>query len=137
MFLIKTREALALPLKILLRKSLDEGKIPEVHKLANITPIHKGGAKTKPEQYRPVSLTSHIMKIFERVLKKHIMAHLIKNSLINEAQHGFVPGRSTQTQLLVHFRDIFEAIEEGSRVDTVFLERIKGRYSFLRLFQGI
>ena len=50
------------------------------------------------------------------------MAHLIKNSLINEAQHGFVPGRSTQTQLLVHFRDIFEAIEEGSRVDTVFLD---------------
>lgn len=121
-FLIKTKEALAYPLKILLRKSLDEGIIPDVHKLANITPIHKGGAKTKPEQYRPVSLTSHVIKIFERVLKKHIMEHLIKNSLINEAQHGFVPGRSTQTQLLVHFRDIFEAMEEGTRMDTVFLD---------------
>ena len=122
LFLIKTKESIALPLKILLRKSLDEGIIPDIHKLANITPIHKGGAKTKPEQYRPISLTSHIMKVFERVLKKHIMAHLIKNSLINEAQHGFVPGRSTQTQLLLHFKDIFEAIEEGSRIDTVFLD---------------
>ena len=122
LFLRKTRESIALPLKILLRKSLDEGIIPDVYKLANITPIHKGGAKTKPEQYRPISLTSHIMKIFERVLKKHIMAHLVKNSLINEAQHGFVPGRSTQTQLLLHFKDIFEAIEEGSRIDTVFLD---------------
>ena len=125
LFLIKTKESLALPLKILLRKSLDEGVIPDIHKLANITPIHKGGAKTKPEQYRPVSLTSHVMKIFERVIKKHITMHLIINSLINDAQHGFTPGRSTQTQLLVHFRDIFEAIEEGSRVDTVFLDFAK------------
>ena len=122
LFIIKTKESLALPLRILLRKSLDEGDIPDILKLANITPIHKGGSKTKPEQYRPVSLTSHIMKIFERVMKNNIMTHLIKNSLINDAQHGFTPGRSTQTQLLVHFLDIFEAIEEGTRVDTVFLD---------------
>ena len=50
LFLIKTKDSLAFPLKILLRKSLDEGIIPDIHKLANITPIHKGGAKTKPEQ---------------------------------------------------------------------------------------
>ena len=125
LLLIKTKDSLAFPLKILLRKSLDEGIIPDTYKLANITPIHKGGAKTKPEQYRPVSLTSHIMKIFERVLKKNIMEHLIKNSLISDAQHGFVPGRSTQTQLLVHFKDAFEALEEGSRLDTVFLDFAK------------
>ncbi|CAL4067988.1 unnamed protein product, partial [Meganyctiphanes norvegica] len=84
LFIIKTKESLALPLRILLRKSLDEGDIPDILKLANITPIHKGGSKTKPEQYRPVSLTAHIMKIFERVMKNNIMTHLIKNSLIND-----------------------------------------------------
>ena len=83
-FLKKTKEAIAKPLKILFRKSLDEGVIPDIFKLANITPIHKGGAKTKPEQYRPVSLTSHIMKVFERVIKKNLLSHLIKNNLINE-----------------------------------------------------
>ena len=78
LFLIKTKETISTPLKILLRKSLDESIIPDAYKLANITPIHKGGSKTKPEQYRPVSLTSHIMKVFERVLKKNIMLHLKK-----------------------------------------------------------
>ena len=62
------------------------------------------------------------MKIFERVLKKNILTHLIKNNLINEKQYGFVPGRSTQSQLLAHYKDIYEAMEEGVRVDTVFLD---------------
>ena len=50
--------------------------------MAYVTPIHKGGSKQKPEQYRPVSLTSHIMKIFERVIKKKIMSHLIEKKLV-------------------------------------------------------
>ena len=117
-----TKNSIKIPLKIILRKSLDEGKIPDIFKLAYVTPIHKGGSKLKPEQYRPVSLTSHVMKVFERVIKRNILAHLINHNLINQSQHGFVPGRSTQTQLLQHYCDIFETIQEGSRMDTIFLD---------------
>ena len=124
-FLIKTKETTSLPLLIIMRKSLDEGKIPDILKLAHVTPIHKGGSKLKPEQYRPVSLTSHIMKVFERVVKTSIMKHLLQNGLINPGQHGFVPGKSTQTQLLEHFCDIYEAIAEGVRIDTVYLDFAK------------
>ena len=124
-FLKMTKEAIAKPLRILFRKSLDEGVIPDIFKLAHITPIYKGGAKPKPEQYRPVSLTSHIMKVFERVMKKKLLNHLKQNNLINEKQYGFVPGRSTQSQLLAHYKDIYEAMEEGVRVDTVFLDFAK------------
>ena len=60
-----------------------------------VTPIHKGGSKQKPEQYRPVSLTSHIMKFFERVIKKKVMEHLVNDKMFNDGQHDFVPGRST------------------------------------------
>ena len=41
-FLINTKEYIKLPLKIMLRKSIDEGKIPDVFKLAYVTPVHKG-----------------------------------------------------------------------------------------------
>merc|ERR1712121_189958 len=107
------------------RKSIDEGKIPDIFKLAYFTPIHKGGSRQKPEQYRPVSLTSHVMKVFERVIKTKIIEHLKKNEKINEGQHGFVPGRSTQIQLLCHYNDIYEALTEGERMDTVFLDFAK------------
>merc|ERR1712215_325534 len=102
----KVKEALAIPLSLMLRKSIDEGKIPDILKLAYVTPIHKGGSRQKPEQYRPVSLTSHVMKVFERVIKKKIIEHLEKREKINDGQHGFVPGMSTQTQLLCHYNDI-------------------------------
>ncbi|CAL4251641.1 unnamed protein product [Meganyctiphanes norvegica] len=124
-FLINTKDSIATPLKLILRKSLDEGKIPDLFKLAYVTPIHKGGSKLKPEQYRPVSLTSHVMKIFERVVKRNIMKHLIEQNLLNPGQHGFVPGRSTKTQLLQHYCDIFETLSEGTRIDTIFLDFAK------------
>ena len=93
-FLKRTKTAISKPLALLLRKSIDEGKIPEIFKMAYVTPIHKGGSRQKPEQYRPVSLTSHIAKVFERVIKKKILEHLVNNEIFNDGEHGFVPGRS-------------------------------------------
>ena len=43
--LIKTKNTVAVPLKLILRKSLDEGKIHEIYKMAYVKPIHKGGVK--------------------------------------------------------------------------------------------
>ena len=68
---------------------------------------------------------THIMKIFERVIKKEIMKHLTENELFNKGQHGFVPGRSMQTQLLSHFNDIFYTLAKGKRLDTVYLDFAK------------
>ena len=65
-FLREMKENIAVPLAIIMRKSIDQNEIPDVLKLAYVTPIHKGGSKLKLENHRPVSLTSHIMKIFER-----------------------------------------------------------------------
>ena len=124
-FLKRTKTAISKPLALLLRKSIDEGKIPEIFKMAYVTPIHKGGSRQKPEQYRPVSLTSHIAKVFERVIKKKILEHLVNNEMFNDGQHGFVPGRSTQTQLLSHFNDIYDTLMEGKRLDTIFLDFAK------------
>ena len=123
-FMIKTSKELAKPMTIILRKSIDRCEIPDIYKMANITPIHKGGKKCKynPENYRPVSLTSHIMKVYERIIAKNIIMHLTKNNLFNENQHGFVPGKSTQTQLLLYYKDIFESLKDGVRIDTVFLD---------------
>ena len=44
------------------RISVDKGYIPEVLKQAFVIPVHKSGSKVEPEEYRPISLTSHLMK---------------------------------------------------------------------------
>ena len=123
--LLNTRDSIKLPLQIILRKSMDEGEIHDMFKLAYVTPIHKGGSKMNPANYRPVSLTSHIMKVFERVMKTPIIKHLESQELIRPNQHGFVSGRSTQSQLLQHYSDVYDALEEGVRIDTIYLDFAK------------
>ena len=58
------------PLKILFRKSLDSGDIPAIFKRAAIVPIFKGGDRTCPPNYRPISLAPVLMKLFERIIRK-------------------------------------------------------------------
>jgi hypothetical protein len=94
------------PLMIILRNSLDSGKLPEGEALAVITPIHKGGEAFLAVNYRPVALTNHLTKIMERVIRKAVIAHLEKNGLMNPTQHGFRTGRSTISQLLMYYDDI-------------------------------
>ena len=85
----------------------------------------KGGSKINPANYRPISLTSHVSKVFERVIKSYLIKHLESQNLINTNQHGFVSGRSTQAQLMQHYFDVFDALQEDMRIDTVYLDFAK------------
>ena len=66
----------ALPISILFNKSMSEGKVPEDWRRANIVPIFKAGSRNKPENFRPVSLTSQVCKLFESLLRDDIVDHL-------------------------------------------------------------
>ena len=94
-------------------------------KSATITPIHKGGDKGEPKNYRPIALTSHIIKLFEKVVRKNIVNFMEANDLYNEGQHGFRSGRSCISQLLAHHEKILRHMESGADVDVVYLDFAK------------
>ena len=60
---------LAEPMTALFNKSLQTASLPGDWKVATVSPIHKGGDKDSVTNYRPVSLTSIPLKIFERILR--------------------------------------------------------------------
>ena len=91
------------PLYKLWRECFNEGITPQMMKQSHITPIHKGGDQGKAENYRPVSLTSLLVKVFEKVIRKYIVNFLDGNNILNESQHGFRKGRSCLSQLLQHY----------------------------------
>ena len=62
--LIECAKILNAPLLKLFLKSLKEGLVPKDWKRANISAIFKKGTKESPGNYRPVSLTSNVCKIF-------------------------------------------------------------------------
>lgn len=124
--LLKTcRAVLSEPLYYIWRKSLDTGTIPGRLKIAFIIPIHKGGSWSIPKNYRPIALTSHIIKVFEKVLRKQIVNFMEKNKLFNPGQHGFRMGRSCLSQLLNHYEHILSLLEHGHDVDVIYLDFAK------------
>ena len=68
---------------------LREGKVPDDWRNASITPVYKKGAKTKAENYRPISFTCICCKVMEHVITSNIMAYLDKYQLLHSNQHGF------------------------------------------------
>ena len=122
LLLKQCKKDLSKPLYLIWKKSLSTGEIPNILKTGNIVPIHKGGSRGEAKNYRPVALTSHIIKIFEKVLRNHIVSHLEENGLLNPGQHGFRTGRSCLSQLLAHFETITQILEDGDNVDVIYLD---------------
>ena len=120
MLLKKCKDELSLPLCLLWKKSLEIGLVPIELKKCTITPIHKGGSRSLAANYRPVALTSHVIKIFEKVLRNHIVNHMNNNNLFNPNQHGFRSGRSCLSQLLEQHDLILNILDEGLNADVVY-----------------
>ena len=73
--------------------------VPDNYKCANVCPIFKKANRNLADNYRPVSITCQICKIFEEVIRDAFV-HLESNCLIRDSQHGFIKGYSCLTNLL-------------------------------------
>jgi len=116
-------EELSHPITILYENSLKQGKIPNQWKLADIVPIFKKGNKEDPLNYRPVSLTSILCKILEKIVRERWVKHLESNKLITDKQFGFRSKRSCVANLLSFYDRVTEVLQEREGwVDCVYLD---------------
>jgi hypothetical protein len=115
-------DELAKPLATVFRTSLCEGVLPRQWKDANVTPLFKKGDKSRPGNYRPVSLTSITCKIMEKVVRDSLFEHLDSNGLLTECQHGFVSKRSCVTNLIGVLDDWTSSLDNGKPVDAIYLD---------------
>ena len=107
----------------LFNKSLSYGKLPDDWKLANIVPVYKKGEKNQVENYRPISLLSVVSKVLERCVLNNIRCHLV--ALINESQHGFIPGKSCTSQLVEVLDYIRSLLDAGKQTDVIYMDMSK------------
>ena len=99
---------------------MDSGIIPADLLLVLISPVHKGGSRGVAKNYRPVALTSHIVKVFERVVRRSLVSHLERHGFLPDGQHGFRSMRSTLTQLLSYWDKMLDRLEMGGGVDAIY-----------------
>ena len=117
MLLRNCKDAVAEPIHLIWKMCFSAEEVPSLYKFSHVFPLYKKDSRAMPTNYRPISLTSHVIKIFERVIRKKMVDYLEMNDLICNRQHGFRAGRSCLTQLLHHFDDALESITNNSDFD--------------------
>ncbi len=74
-------------------ESLATSVVPTSFKKSVIIPVPKNSKPSCLNDYRPVALTSTVMKVFERLLKKHICSSI--PATLDPRQFAYRPNRST------------------------------------------
>jgi len=121
-FVLGTREGLLKPLEMIFKQTFETGEIPSDWKKANVTSIFKKGSKKEASNYRPVSLTSHVCKLLEKIIKEDLVKYLETNRLILDSQHGFRNQKSCLTNLLEFTQFVGDKIDAGEPVDVIYLD---------------
>lgn len=100
--------------------SISTGEIPRKWKQANVTPIFKKGSRHDPGNYRPVSLTSAVCKLLERLISESLFEHLART--LSPHQHGFRKGRSCMTQMMEVVETWTDMLEQNIPIDCVYFD---------------
>src|SRR5215469_1194225 len=74
-----------------------------------------------PNNYRPISLTSIVGKIFEAILTNRLVAHLEERNLLNSSKHGFRRNGSCLTNLLEFFYVVVNVVDICKAYDVIYL----------------
>jgi len=124
-FLHEVREEIGAALAQIFNMSIQTGEVPQEWRDAVVVPLFKKGNRSDPCNYRPVSLTSIVCKVMERIVKDNIVEHLNEHNIIKGSQHGFTGGRSCLTNLLEFFEEVYDKIDQGKPVDVIYLDFAK------------
>ena len=112
---------IAEPLTYLFNMSLKTCIIPNDFKTARITPIHKGGSHDI-DNFRPISVLPSLSKILERAIHTQLYKYLNENKLHPDFQSGFRPFHSTATCLTEITDYLFDKMDQGHVIGSIFLD---------------
>ena len=116
----KCSESLAGPLSQLFNLSLTSGVFPLAWKKSFIFPVHKKGPKRDVRNYRGIAALCAVSKLFEVIVLEHIKFNC--NDYIAPEQHGFMPKRSSSSNLVAYTSFISQAMQQREQVDAIYTD---------------
>ena len=93
------------------QKSLDSHKLNAIWKISHITPVPKKPQPKVNNDYRPVALTSIVIKCFERIIVSHLLP-LIK-PILDPHQFAYHANRSVDDATLTLVHHLYQHLDTG------------------------
>lgn len=106
------------------RASLAFGYIPQAWRTARVVFIPKAGKKdmANPRSFRPISLTSFMLKAMEKTVDNHVRTEILVKRPLHPCQHAYRAGRSTDTALYQLSNLLRDAAECKDTALAVFMD---------------
>ena len=86
---------------------------------ANVTPIPKGPPSSSVANYRPISITSVLSKVFERMVSVRLGRFMEDSGVLPKTQFAYRKGLGTCDALLCVSHTLQWALENGQEVRIV------------------
>lgn len=123
LFFIKTADFLAPKLSVILRKLARRGAFSTCWRIGNVTPLCKCVCgSSSPTDYRPISITPILSKVFERLLAKRLNRFAEGNHLLPSLQFGFRKGLGACDALLTISNAVQKSLDCGREVRMIGLD---------------
>ena len=106
----------------LLRQSPSDGIVPDLWKVARVTPLQKSDDKLQFENYRPISVLPVLSKVVERVVHSQLNTHLYQLDFLYRHQYGFRRGHSTEQAIMQLNNWVLESMDEGKVTGLLFVD---------------
>jgi hypothetical protein len=101
------------------------GVVPSAWRRANAFCNFKRGSRSDPSAYRIISITSILIRCFERIVKERLTAFLEERNFFHPSQAGFRYGRSTIDQIYKLYRDTRSRLRRRGFLPVIFLDIVK------------
>ena len=112
----------AVPIHHIITLSIMQQQFPSPWKFSKVLPLHNKGCHLDRKNYRPVSISSPISKILERVAYDQIYSYFAKNKIFHPNVMGFRKNRSTLTCILQMYNRWVQGADKGMISGVVFLD---------------
>ena len=99
--MLKNNRITTKALRRIYTSSLALGAVPKILTEVRVAFIPKPGKSdySLPKSFRPISLSSFILKGMERIIEKHITVNVLKSKPLNQNQHAYQAGKSCDSAL--------------------------------------
>ncbi len=115
-------DSLIEPLHFLFNLSIRTQTFPDIWKSAQITPLHKSGSTSQPDNYRPISVLPIFSKLLERSIHNQLYSCLTVSGALSDQQSGFRKGHSTTTCLAEFLDVVYNNMDKGKYTGVLFLD---------------
>ena len=100
LFVKRTADVMAPRLSVVFLRRVRLGSFPACWRQANVTPIPKGPPSSSVANDRPISITSVLSKVFERLVSVRLGRFMVRNGVLPTTQSAYRKGLGTCDVLL-------------------------------------